>query len=185
MKFKAKQTLFFILEIAQIVAIALVIVVPIRYFVFQPFIVRGASMEPNFHNGDYLIVDELTYRFRSPARGEVIVFDYPQDPSQRFIKRIIGLPQETIALEGNQIVVTDKQGNQLILDENTYLTDSLWLGKKTVTLAKEEYFVMGDNRSHSFDSRRWGPVKEREIIGRAVLRAWPLDGLAALGAPSY
>lgn len=184
-KTKFKQALFFFLEIAQIVAIALVIVIPIRYFVFQPFIVRGASMEPNFHDGNYLIVDELTYRFQEPQRGEVVVFNYPQDPSQRFIKRIIGLPQEQIKLEGSQITIIDSAGAQILLDELSYLSDDLWAGAKTINLQKDEYFVLGDNRSHSFDSRAWGPIKKEDIVGRVILRAWPLDAVALVGAPNY
>ena len=101
--------------------ITALIVVPIRYFVFQPFIVNGESMEPNFHDGDYLLIDELSYRFNDPARGDVIVFKYPTDPSQRFIKRIVGLPMETIGLTGSSIEITDKFGNTTVLNEKSYL----------------------------------------------------------------
>jgi len=182
---KLREVFFFFLEILQIVAIALVIVVPIRYFVFQPFIVLGASMEPNFHDGDYLIVDELSYRLRTPERGEVIVFHYPNDETQRFIKRIVGLPGETIELLGNKITITDTTGNQRVLDEKKYLEDSGGFETEKIVLAKNEYFVMGDNRAHSFDSRRWGALTEDEIIGRVVVRAWPVGSAALITAPAY
>lgn len=185
---KLKGSLSFIWEIAQIVIIALVIVLPIRYFVFQPFIVKGASMEPNFQNGDYLIVDELSYRFREPERGEVIVFKYPQDPDQRFIKRIVGLPKEQIELVQGRIVITDKFGDKVVLSESDYLpllSTQLLLGKKKIVLAEDEYFVLGDNRGHSFDSRNWGSLDREEIVGRALLRAWPFSGFGFIQEPTY
>src|SRR3989338_11028918 len=100
-----KSTLSFLWEIAKIAVIALVLVVGMRLFVFQPFLVRGASMEPNFHNWDYLIVDEISYRFRDPGRGEVVVFKFPNDPSQRYIKRIVGLPGETVQVQEGQVTI--------------------------------------------------------------------------------
>ncbi len=117
-----KKTFLFFWEVAKIVILALVIVVPIRYFVFQPFIVKGLSMEPNFHDGDYLIIDEFTYHFRAPRRGEAVVFKYPQDPSQRFIKRIIGLPQEKVELKVGEVIITDKFGESQVLNESGYLS---------------------------------------------------------------
>ena len=182
---KFKKALFFFLEIIQIVAIALVIVLPIRYFIFQPFVVKGASMEPNFHENDYLVVDEISYRLRDPERGEVVVFKYPEDPSQRFIKRIVGLPGERVSLNNNKVQITTQEGEQFTLDESLYLVDLLWFGNKEVVLNKDEYFVMGDNRPHSFDSRRWGPLDREKIIGRVVLRAWPLDDISLISAPAY
>lgn len=180
-----KQTLLFFWEVAKIVILALVIVVPIRYFIFQPFIVKGLSMEPNFHDGDYLIIDEISYRFKQPERGEIIVFKYPRDPSQRFIKRIIGLPQEKVELQYDQITITDKFGERKVLDESNYLVSQAQLGEMAVTLAENEYFVLGDNRMHSFDSRKWGALKRENIVGRAIIRAWPPAVMAMIPAPSY
>ena len=114
-----KNFFSFVWEVTKIVIIAAVIVIPIRYFLFQPFFVRGQSMDPNFENGDYLIIDEISYRFRSPQRGEVVVFKYPEDPSQRFIKRIIGLPGETIEIKNGEITVYNQDGTQ-ILNESEY-----------------------------------------------------------------
>ncbi len=171
---KVRAILFFCLEILQIIAIAAIVVVPIRYFVFQPFLVKGASMEPSFHDGDYLIIDELTYRLRDPQRGEVVVFHYPFDPSQRFIKRVIGLPGETVETKNGQVIITRVDGAQETLKE-PYINELFPLLEDIkVSLKSNEYFVMGDNRSHSFDSRKWGAVSENYVVGRVVIRAWPL-----------
>jgi len=180
-----KSALLFFWEVAKIVILALVIVIPIRYFVFQPFIVKGLSMEPNFQDGDYLIVDEISYRFKQPERGEVIVFKYPQDPSQRFIKRLIGLPQEKVELEQGQIIITDKFGGRKALDESNYLLSQAQTEEMSVTLGENEYFVLGDNRAHSFDSRKWGALKRGNIVGRVIIRAWPPAVMAMIPVPSY
>lgn len=180
-----KSVLLFIWEIAKIVIIALLIVVPIRYFIFQPFFVRGQSMEPNFQNGDYLIIDEFTYRFKTPQRGEVVVFKYPNNPSQRYIKRIVGLPGETIKIEDGKVFIY-KDDTPQVLDESNYLPLSLQTaGTLETRLDDNEYFVMGDNRPFSSDSRRWGSLPEEDIIGRVFLRAWPFTALAKIEAPNY
>lgn len=165
-------------EFSKIVLISLAIVLPIRMFVAQPFIVRGASMEPNFEDGEYLIVDELSYLLREPARGEVIVFRYPEDPSQFFIKRIIGLPGETVVIEGGSVEIkNDTDSGGFVLDES-YLSDTIvTVPDSTATLEEHEYFVMGDNRMESSDSRRWGTLGDEFLIGRAFLRLWPLSAL--------
>lgn len=179
---EGKDLLF---EIIRIVILASLIVIPIRYFIFQPFFVQGISMEPNFHNGDYLIVDELTYRFRDPQRGEVIVFRYPKNPSQRYIKRIVGLPGETVEIKDGQVVVVDKDGREA-LNESNYLSPSTpTSGNIRVSLSEDEYFVLGDNREYSSDSRRWGVLPEKNIVGKVYLRAWPFTALAQFEAPSY
>lgn len=176
-----KSIIVFVFEAVKIFVIAAAIVAPIHYFLFQPYLVNGQSMEPNFKNGDYLIVDEISYRFQNPQRGEVIVFKYPNDPSQRFIKRIVGLPGETIKIENNKVMI----GNR-ILDESSYIPSfESTMGAAGMTLKNNEYFVMGDNRMASFDSRRWGALPEENIIGRVVLRAWPFVVFNRFEAPSY
>lgn len=182
-----KKILLFFWEVAKVVLLALVIVIPIRYFVFQPFIVKGLSMFPTFHAGDYLIVDEFSYHFREPERGEVVVFRYPRDPSQRFIKRIIGLPGEQVKMEGNKITIINKFGKEEILDESKYLSLSQvnLFNTKTIKLRENEFFVLGDNRAHSFDSRRWGSLPRDYIVGRVLLRAWPPKAMAYISTPSY
>jgi len=180
-----KSILSFIWEISKIVIIALLIVIPIRYFVFQPFFVNGQSMEPNFQNGDYLIVDEISYRFLEPKRGEVIVFKYPNNPSQRYIKRIVGLPGETVEVkEGKVMILADEQ--KWLLNESIYLSQFIQTpGEVIISLGEDEYFVLGDNRIASFDSRKWGPLPEEDIIGRVIFRAWPMSALAKIEAPAY
>ena len=179
---KAISSFFlFVWEILKIVFIALVIVIPIRYFLFQPFIVKGQSMEPNFENSNYLIVDELSYRFRDPQRGEVVVFRYPRNVSQRFIKRIIGLPGEKIEIEAGVVMVNGK-----ILDESEYFPSGVQtLGNIQISLDENEYFVLGDNRISSFDSRQWGTLPRKNIIGRVYFRAWPITDLTKFEVPSY
>lgn len=176
-----RKILVFIWEITKIVLVALLIVIPIRYFIFQPFLVKGQSMEPNFENGDYLIIDEISYRFREPQRGEVIVFKYPSNPSQRYIKRIIGLPGETVEIKNGLLIIDGE-----VLDERNYLHLFLHTPENfQITLDKKEYFVLGDNRTSSFDSRRWGSLPEKNIIGRVFFRAWPLTAFAKIEAPNY
>jgi len=133
-------------ELLKFIAIAVIIIVPLRMWVAQPFIVHGKSMDPTFRNGDYLIVDEISYKFTEPKEGDVIVFRYPNDPSKFFIKRVVGLPNQTLQVEG-----------------------------KTVSVEADEYFVLGDNRSASSDSRVWGTVNKSLIIGKAFLRLWPIN----------
>ncbi len=174
-------------EFVQVIIIAAVIVLPIRYFIFQPFIVKGDSMVPNFHSGDYLIVDEISYRFSNPSRGDVIVFHYPLDESQRFIKRVIGLPGETVEVKDGKITISSQSGNTvLVLNEKSYLPDLLSTnGNNKITLKADEYFVMGDNRQFSYDSRSWGVLPKKELIGRAALRLLPVDKLSYISTPIY
>ena len=161
-------------DFAKILVISLLIIVPIRYYVAQPFFVRGASMEPAFHDGEYLVIDELSYRIGDPDRGEVIVFRFPLNTSQFYIKRIIGLPGETVRIKDNQVTISSK-GEEIILDEAWYLADEVTAGEIEVTLNDEEYFVMGDNRSSSSDSRRWGALRDSFIVGKVFIRALPFN----------
>jgi signal peptidase I len=170
----------FFWETVRFSIIAIIIVVPFRLFVAQPFIVNGSSMDPTFATGQYLIVDELTYHFEKPKRGDVIVFGFPQDRKKFFIKRIIGLPGETVEITGTKVKITNSQHpDGFILEEPYLIQNSHWLGDNlSVSLTDSEYFVMGDNRRVSYDSRMWGPLEERLIVGRAFLRLFPLDTIA-------
>jgi len=180
-----KNFFLYIWEVIKIVVLASLIVIPIRLFIFQPFFVKGQSMEPNFENGDYLIVDELSYRFKDPQRGEVVVFKYPNDISQRYIKRIIGLPGETIEIKDGKIEVFNQQSEK-VLKETSYLPQGTFTsGDMSIILKEGEYFVLGDNRFASADSRRWGPLPQKDIIGRVFFRAWPLATLAKFEVPVY
>ena len=144
-------------------------------------------MEPNFDDGQYLIIDELSYRLHEPTRGEVVIFRYPLDPKEYYIKRIIGLPGETVEVYGGRVKIFNSQNTTgFILDESAYLPANIsTTGDKKITLEQGEYFVMGDNRQASYDSRRWGPVPEGNLIGRAWLRAWPPNTARFFPAPEY
>ncbi|MEK7630662.1 MAG: signal peptidase I [Patescibacteria group bacterium] len=162
-------------EIVRVLLISLAVVIPIRIFVAQPFIVRGASMEPTYHDGEYLIVDEISLRFSDLARGEVIIFRYPNDPKTFFIKRVIGLPQETITIRDGYVYLASPEGELAPIDESYIGSAVFTLPDKTVTLGPDEYFVLGDNRPDSSDSRVWGPLETQYIVGRTFLRLWPIN----------
>ena len=160
-------------------------VIPIRVFVASPFIVDGDSMHPTFENLDYLIIDELIYNFQTPSRGDVIVFRYPSNPSVFYIKRIIGLPGETVSINRGVVTVTTLTGEKLSLAE-PYIVNEDATYTKNVSLNPEEYFVMGDNRPNSSDSRIWGPLPAKDIIGRVDLRLLPISKSSFFpGATSY
>ena len=153
-------------------AIVSAVVIPFRYFVAQPFIVSGASMVPTFNPHEYLIIDRWTYRSETPERGEVIIFKYPLDPSIFFIKRIIGLPGETVRIEGGEVKIVT--GDREIALEEPYRNGEM-KEDSSFTLAGDEYFVLGDSREASSDSRVWGPVKERYLVGRPAVRLFPFS----------
>jgi len=174
-----------LLEVLEIALIAVVTVFIVRSFLLQPFLVNGASMEPNFSNGDYLLVDELTYRLRSPERGEVIVFRYPGDESTYYIKRIIGLPGERVVFEKDGIkIFNDKNPSGFRINE-AYLPMPLAYTDKEFLISPNQYFVMGDNRSYSFDSRSWGSLDKRELIGLVRVRLWPVTRISLFEEPVY
>ncbi len=178
-----KKIFWSIVEMLETVAIAVAAVILVRTFVAQPFLVSGSSMEPTFKNGDYLLVDELTYHLRKPERGEVIVLKYPKDTSEYFIKRIIGLPGETVMIKNGVVTIVDK-GRDIVLNE-PYIDQKMLTSNFEETLGPGQYFVMGDNRNYSYDSRSWGPVPQNDIVGMVRLRLWPLQSVMAFGAPSY
>lgn len=168
-----------VLEFFKFFLIAVLIVVPIRVWVAQPFIVSGSSMMPNFENGEYLIVDEFSYHFREPVRGEVIIFRAPRDTSEFYIKRIIGLPEERIEISGESIYIFNNEFPEGVLLEESYLQNNS-PGNIALTLKADEYFVLGDNRPMSSDSRIWGPLEENLIIGKAWVRLWPFNKVSLL-----
>lgn len=157
----------------------------VRSFIVQPFVVQGSSMEPTFQDQDYLVVDKIKYRLGNPNRGDIIVFKAPKDTSQNYIKRIIGLPGEKVTIEENSVKI-----NGQALDE-TYLPESL-VGNNAdgsffleQTLGEHEFFVLGDNRNHSSDSRSWGPLPEGNIVGRAVITVFPFEDFGVIQHENY
>ncbi|NTV40881.1 MAG: signal peptidase I [Candidatus Moranbacteria bacterium] len=188
----------FLFEVIKVFVWALLIILPIRIFVFQPFFVQGASMEPNFKNGDYLVINELGYKqtdidiignhlfrvemMKDLKRGEVVVFRYPRNPDQYFIKRVVGLPGEQVKIADGKVRIYNKENpGGVLLDENGYLKEGLSTsGTIDITLSNDQYFVLGDNRQNSSDSRVWGPLPKNDIIGKVLLKAWPLSKLEIL-----
>lgn len=170
-------------ELVKVLLLAGITIFLVRHFLFKPFYVKGASMEPNFLERDYLIIDELTYRFKNPVRGEVVVFHHDND---YFIKRVVGLPGETVKVsEGVVTIFNSTHPAGFVLDESYLPKDLRTFGNVTVELGKDEFYVMGDNRDNSFDSRRFGPVAEDKIVGRVVLRGWPFDRASLLRVPEF
>lgn len=159
-------------EIATFLVLAVIIVLPVRLFVAQPFVVEGESMSPTFDSGDYLIVDELSYRFREPRRGDVIVFRYPGNPDIFYIKRVIGLPGETVSIDQGAVTITKSDGSTLTLEEPYVIAEDATYTENAV-VGPGEYFVMGDNRPRSSDSRVWGMLPKHDIMGRAFLQLLP------------
>lgn len=181
-----KSFLYSLWEIFEVVLVAVITVVIIRNFLIQPFLVSGASMEPNFSSGDYLLIDEVSYRFRQPERGEVIVFHYPADESTYYIKRVIGLPNERLVIGEGKIMFFNKEHPNGFTVEEDYLPIGIETsGVKEVVLKDNEYFVLGDNRNFSFDSRSWGSLQKAEIVGLVRLRLWPFNKVMAVERPAY
>lgn len=175
----------FLRDTAIFAVIALAIILPIRFFVAQPFIVDGSSMDPTFATNQYLIVDELSYRFEPISRGDVVIFKYPNDTSKFFIKRIIGLPGETIQIEGTKVLIKNKTNPQGFTLTEDYIDPANFVSNHILTtLSNNQYFVMGDNRGASFDSRAWGPLDEKYIIGRPLVRLFPLNKISFLPGES-
>jgi len=166
-------------ELVRFVVIALIIVIPIRLFVAEPFVVSGSSMVPTFENGNYLIIDKISYELNDPKRDDIAVFRYPNDQTKFYIKRVIGLPNETVDIKGSVVTITnEKHPLGFTLDE-PYVKN---ISNNTThsKLKDDEYFVMGDNRSGSSDSRYWGAVKKEFFTGRAFLRLLPINKMAIL-----
>ncbi len=187
--------LLFVWDFVKIVVVALIIIVPIRYFVFQPFIVSGSSMVPNFQNGQYLIIDELTYHFTSPERGQVVVMRYPKNPKEFYIKRIVGLPGEKVQLDNGRVVIYNAAHPEGVTLTEPYLSNqelsyphdsSIIAAKNILTLEPDQYFMMGDNRLASSDSRDWGPLPRADMVGRVLIRVFPLNVFGVLNhLPAY
>lgn len=176
----------FLWELARIVVIAFIVMIGFRFFIAEPFIVSGSSMVPNYHNREYLVVNKLTYRFDEPTRGDVIVFRYPKDTSQYFIKRIIGMPGEKVKVENGRVYIYNSDHPDGSALEEPYLSNQeITFGNNDlITLGSDEYFVLGDNRLASSDSRVWGVLPKHDIVGTAWLRVFPLNAFGTSEFPS-
>lgn len=179
----------FIWDLVKILIVALVIIIPFRTFVAEPFVVSGSSMLPNYYNHDYLIVDRLSYLKGQPQRGEVVVLRYPKDPSQYFIKRIVGLPGETVEFSQGHVIIVNAEhpeGQGMTLDES-YLPSQVetFAANQSVHLGSDEYFVLGDNRNASSDSRVWGILPKDNIVGKVWVRVYPFSRAEVTKTPVY
>ncbi len=175
-----------LVEVIKVVAVVFLSAIVIRTFVFQPFVVEGSSMEGNFHNGEYLFIEKVSYKLKDPHRGDVVVFRYPRDTRYNYIKRVIGLPGETVQIKNGQILINAStlteeyvpQGQQTLVDGKPELDYE-------ITLESDQFFVLGDNRGHSSDSREWGPLDRRFMIGRSALVLYPHSSFRAIASPTY
>lgn len=175
----------FLLELIKVALLAGLTIWLVRHFLFKPFYVKGQSMEPTFMAKEYLIIDEISYRLREPKRGEVVVLREPLGSQKDFyLKRVIGLPGERVHLEDNKIIIYNEAHPTGILLQEDYLVEKT-PGSENVQLGNDQYFVLGDNRDASFDSRRFGPVGRNLIIGRAWLRGWPFSRFSLFSSPDY
>ena len=181
----AASAVLFFLEVVQIIVVSVAIILPVRYFLIQPFVVRGASMEPNFYDHEYLIIDEISYRFGEPERGNIVVFRYPRDETQFFIKRVIGLPGETVDVSDGAVTIYNDEFPVGKVLEEPYIGSEQTLGKKRAELGSDEYFMLGDNRGYSLDSRSFGPVRRDEIVGRVWFRGFPFNRVSGFPVPEY
>ncbi|MEK7132158.1 MAG: signal peptidase I [Patescibacteria group bacterium] len=177
--------LTFVLEIVQVAGLALAIILPVRYFLIQPFIVKGVSMEPSFFENEYLIIDELSYRFREPERGEIVVFHPPSNQAKQFyIKRVIGLPGETVEVKDGKITIYNSTLPTGFILTEPYLED-LTPGSDRRLLGEGEYYLLGDNRDSSLDSRFFGGVPRANLTGRVWIRGLPINRVTAFSIPDY
>jgi signal peptidase I len=174
----------FFLDILEVIVFAVAIFLFVYLLILQPHKIKGASMEPNFPNGEYLLTDKVTYRFREPRRGEIIVFEAPGQNAEEYIKRIIGLPNEKILIENNKIFINGKELREPYIS-NSILTSPGTFLKEEVQIPSNNYIVLGDNRPFSSDSRAWGFVPKEKITGKAWFIYWPLKSIGAITGISY
>lgn len=169
-----RQLWAFVLDFIETIVVSLAIFAVVYVFLFQPHQVDGRSMEPTFHNAEYILTDKVSYRMHEPNRGDVVVFHSPQDERVDFIKRIIGVPGDTVAVKAGHVYLNGNQLDEPFINDPGQVAPGRFLKEgETVTVSGGQYLVMGDNRLHSSDSREWGFVTRQEIVGRAFFRYWP------------
>lgn len=179
------------LDLLQTVVLAGSIFVVSYLFLFQPHQVKGTSMDPNFHNEEFLLTDKLSYRFNEPKRGEVIIFKAPPtepcaEDECEYIKRIIGLPGENVKVSGGSIYINNEKLVEPYLDANLKTNSGSYFSEgKAVLIPEGYYFACGDNRLHSRDSREFGPIKKEAIVGKALLVYWPVNDIGLIPTNAY
>lgn len=179
-----KRLVAIFFDVIESVVVALSVFVVIYLFLVQPHQVKGASMDPTFHDGEYILTDKISYRFNQPQRGDVIVFKAPRNPDFDYIKRIIGLPGDTISIVDGLVYVNNQKIDEKYIDSETIILPGQFIKEgQQITLGGNEYFVLGDNRSHSSDSRQWGTVPRKDIIGKVFFRYWPFTKFGVIEKP--
>ncbi len=176
----------YFVDIIETIVVAAAIFVVVYLFLLQPHQVRGASMEPNLSNNQYILTDKISYRFGEPRRGDIVVFKAPVDENFDYIKRIIALPDETISIKEGKIFIKNSEDPGGLELNEPYQTNgentpgNILAGDTELKLGKDSYFVLGDNRSQSFDSKDWGELPRKNIIGKAWLRYWPASKISLI-----
>ncbi len=184
----------FLFDLAKTFVVVMLIAFAIRYFIIQPFVVDGDSMMPTFINNEYLIAEKISYDFSQPSRGDIVIFRYPKNPSVIYIKRVIGLPGETVIIKDGKVYIAksaNAEPQELVEDylnksvETNYFNATSVDQELKITLKDNEFFVLGDNRDHSSDSREWGVLPRSNIIGRVWVTVTPLDHFKLWGRQQY
>jgi signal peptidase I len=181
----------FFLDIVETIVIALSIFLVIYLFFMQPHQVNGQSMVPTFLSGEYVLTDKVSYKIGEPQRGDVVVFHAPeaaQCPKGTgcdFIKRVLALPGDTVEIKNDSVIVNGQTLNEPYIPDEYEILPGAYTKNRAVTLGPNEYFVSGDNRPYSSDSRAWGPITKDEIVGRAFFRYWPLNKAGLIQSVSY
>ena len=181
-----RSVINFFFDFLETIVVALSVFVVVYLFIIQPHEVKGSSMEPSFQNNEYIITDKLSYRFGNPQRGDVVIFKAPINPDVDYIKRIIGLPGEKVKISQSKVYIDDKLLDEPYLEEITPLFPGGFVQEGiTIDIPIDHYFVMGDNRPHSSDSREFGPIPRKSIVGKAIFRYWPINELGLIPTVSY
>lgn len=181
-----KRVVGAVFDFLQGIVVILAIMVMIYLFVMSPQEINGASMEPNFHNGQYILTNKIEYKLRDPNRGDVVIFKSPRNKDIDYIKRIIGVPGDRVGLKGGSYYVNGEKLFEPYLAANTYISGVNYLREDSeIVVPKGRYFVSGDNRGHSSDSREFGPIPKEDFIGKAFFRYWPFSEAGVISNPLY
>lgn len=180
-----RKIYYFLLDIAQTLILAAAAFVVVYMFLFRPFEVKGESMYPNLHDSEYLITNVIAQRLGDPQIGDIIVFKAPNEPDKDFIKRVIGVEGDSVSINEGLVYLNGEK-----LDESAYLDSSVrtyggsFLKEgDSVTVPPGYFFVLGDNRSYSSDSREWGFVPKENIIGNSIFIYWPINNAGVIENP--
>lgn len=183
---KLKRAVAAFFDFLQGIVVILSVMVMIYLFVMSPQEINGASMEPNFHNGEYILTNKILYKFKDPQRGDVVIFKSPKNKDIDYIKRVIGLPGDTVELRSNKFYINGQPLDEPYLSPDISIFGGSYLQEnKGIVVPDGVYFVVGDNRPHSSDSREFGPIAKEDFIGTAFLRYWPFNKTGVIQRPSY